>query len=211
MTPAVLAQSGLDTAALQSMLYADVDGYALSSRGRERAGIHTENMTYGEVTPEVMATLMDAVKAKPGENFYDLGAGTGKGVLYSSLVSDLGRCVGIELLPELHEASKLAQQRYVEQVLPRLPASKQDQKIEMICGDMLQVDFSDADIIFTHCTCFSQPLMDAITQKFNQLKKGARVITVSKGLTSPLYAAVGSHTVQMAWGTATAYLYEKTA
>lgn len=209
MTPAILAQAGLDTAALQSLLFGDIDGYSLSSRGRERAGVHTENMTYGEVTPEVMELLMTAANAKAGENFYDLGAGTGKGVLYSSLMSDLGRCVGIELLPELHEASKLAHSRYNEHLLPKLPASKQAQKVEMLCGDMLEIDFSDADIIFTHCTCFSAPLMDAITEKFNKLKKGARVITVSKGLTSPHYVATVTHTVQMAWGTATAYLYEK--
>jgi SAM-dependent methyltransferase len=211
MTPAILAQSGLDTAALQSMLYGDIDGYALSSRGRERAGIHSENMTYGEVTPEVMELLMTAANAKPGESFYDLGAGTGKGVLYSALMSDLGRCTGIELLPELHEASKLAQSRYMEHLLPKLPDHKKAQQIDFLCGDMLQIDFSDADIIFTHCTCFSAPLMDAITEKFNKLKKGARVITVSKGLTSPYYAATVTNTVQMAWGTATAYMYEKVA
>jgi hypothetical protein len=42
MTPAILAQSGLDTAALQSMLYGDIDGYALSSRGRERGELGYE-------------------------------------------------------------------------------------------------------------------------------------------------------------------------
>ena len=69
---------------------------------------------------------------------------------------------------------------------------------------MLEVDFSDADIIFTHCTCFSPELMDGITARFNQLKAGARVITVSKGLTSPLFVPIATQTTQMAWGTATA-------
>lgn len=209
MTPATLAAVGIDSAALQSMLYGDIDGYSLSSRGRERAGIHSENMTYGEVTPEVMASIMDAVHAKQGEAFYDLGAGTGKGVLYAAIMSDVAKAVGVELLPELHGASQLAHQRYKDLVLPKLPAEKKAQHVEFVCGDMLVVDFADADIVFTHCTCFSPVLMDGITAKFNQLKKGARVITVSKGISSPYYTATGSMTVQMAWGTATAYFYEK--
>src|SRR5437867_2140564 len=100
MPSATLLRSGIDVATLQGMLYGDIDGYSLSSRGRERTGNHGENMTYGEVTPEVMDQLMTMAAAKPDETFYDLGAGTGKGVLYSALMSDLGRCTGIELLQE---------------------------------------------------------------------------------------------------------------
>ncbi len=209
MTPASLVQAGLDSAALQNMLFADIDGYSLSSRGRERNTSHPDSMTYGETTPEVMDALMRAVDAKPGENFYDLGAGTGKGVLYAALTSDIGKAVGIELLDELHGASRLALDRYKAQVSPLLPAHKQSQHIDFMCGDMLKIDYSDADIVYTHCTCFAQPLMDGITDRFNQFKDGARIITISKGITSPCYEAMGSMTVDMAWGTATAYMYRK--
>lgn len=208
MTPQALLDAGLDTGSLLKALYGDVDGYGLSSTGRERMGVSGEDFVYGEVTPEVIWDLLRTVNAQPGETFYDLGSGTGKGVLFASLLSDLGRSCGIELLPELHGAADLAHERYREQILPHLP-EKHWQQVEFRCGDMLQEDFSDADIIFAHCTCWSPRLMDGITEKFGHLRPGARVITVSKDLQSPHYSYQGSLICQMAWGTATAYFWQR--
>ncbi len=209
MTPATLQQAGLDTQKVQQMLYGDIDGYSLSKRGREKVANFSENMTYGEVTPEVMEQLMTAVDAAPGEVFYDLGAGTGKAVIYAALMSDLQKSTGIELLEELHAASQLAASRYRDQVLPLLPDAKHQQSLAFVRGDMLATDFSDANIVFIHCTCFSMSLMDPLTEKFNQLKSGTRVITVSKGLHSPCYTPICTQECPMAWGSATAYCYVK--
>jgi SAM-dependent methyltransferase len=194
---------------LMNTLYADIDGYGLSSRARERTGDYGENLTYGEVSPESMSQLLTAIQAKPGEVFYDLGAGTGKGVMYAALLSSLGKCVGIELLDELFSSSILALDRYRNHVLPMLPAERQLQQIQYRLGDMKIEDISDADIVFAHCTCWSPDLMAAITEKFNQLKPGARVITVSKGLESPYFAHTGTEMCQMAWGSATMYYWTK--
>ena len=74
---------------------------------------------------------------------------------------------------------------------------------------MLEQDFSDADIIYTHCTCFSSDLMSGLERKFENLKSGTRVITISKGLESPQFTLQCSKLVQMGWGSATLYYYSK--
>ncbi len=199
----------MTTQDLQTLLYDGIDGYALSSAGRERYASYSENFTYGEVTPEVTANMLSAANAQPGEVFYDLGAGTGKGVLYAAFMSDLGKCVGIELIDELHGAAQNALARYNAEVRPVLPAHKQDQDIRFICGDMLAHDFSDGDIVFMHCTCFSPDLMQQITRLCEGLKAGSRVITVSKGLESPHFQLVLTQPCQMAWGSATLYYYQR--
>lgn len=208
MTPQALVDAGLDTKKLMDVLYGDIDGYGLSNKGREHLGVAGEDFVYGEVTPEVVWDLLRSVRAEPGETFYDLGSGTGKGVLFASLLSDLGRSIGIELLPDLHDAAMSVCARYNDRILPYLP-EKHWQKMEYRCNDMLQEDFSDADIVFAHCTCWSPRLMDGVTAKCNQLRPGARVITVSKELHSPHYAGLGSMICQMAWGTATAYFWKR--
>ena len=208
MTPQALVDAGLELPQLLQILYGDVDGYGLSNQGRERAGVHMESMTYGEVTPDVMMELMQTANAQPGQVFYDLGSGTGKPALFASMLTDLGKCVGIELLPELNDAAQMVLQRYQDQILPYLP-QKHWQQIEYRCADMMEQDISDADIVFTHCTCFAPMLMDAIRAKCEQLKVGAIVITISKELGSPLFAHADTRVVQMAWGTATAYFWKK--
>lgn len=208
MTPQALVDAGLDTQGLLKLLYGDVDGYGLSNAGRERMGVTGEDFVYGEVTPEVIWDLLKTVNVQPGETFYDLGSGTGKGVLFASLLSDLGKSVGIELLRELHDSANIAFTRYRERILPHLP-EKHWQEIEYRCADMLEQDIADADIVFAHCTCWSPRLMDGITEKFARLRPGARVITVSKELQSPHYRSQGSMICQMAWGTATAYFWER--
>lgn len=205
----MLTDAGIDLQHLQDLLYGDVDGYGLSTKGRDRVQNHGEDFTYGEVTPQVMWDMLTMAQAKPGEVFYDLGSGTGKGVLYAGLLFDFQKCTGIEYFAELNDAAKLAHSRYQGYVLPLLPPEKSGQELNFLEGDMRDHDISDADIVFTHCTCFSPDLMTVLTAKVDGLKSGARVITVSRELPSQQYTYQGMVPVQMAWGAATAYLYQR--
>lgn len=208
MTPQSLADAGIDMAQIMQLLYGDCDGYGLSTKGRDRTANHTEDFVYGEVTPEVMWQLLQASEAKAGENFYDLGSGTGKPPLLAAIMSDLGKCVGIELFDELHSAAQLALARYRTNILPHVP-HKAAQHIEYRCNDFRSEDWSDGDIVFSHCTCFSPALMEAFVAQVNKLKSGARVMTVSKELPSPDVILLQVVPVQMAWGGATVYVYKR--
>lgn len=209
MTPAALAQTGLTLADLERLLYEGVEGYNLATLGRDRRQCHTPDFTYGEVTPDVISTLLAVTNARPGEVFYDLGAGTGKAVLYAAALGELSKAVGIELLEELHQGSVQAHQRFVTDILPRMP-HKQDRHVEMRLGDITTEDISDGDIVFTHCTCFTNELMDAVARQCATMKSGSRIVTVSKAL--PItgdFVLIEQAPCQMAWGSATLHIHRR--
>lgn len=209
MTPQALLDAGLDLPQLLDILYGDVDGYGLSTKGRERIQNFGEDFTYGEVTPQVMWDMLHQARAEPGEVFYDLGAGTGKAVLFAGLLFDFARCTGIEYLQELCDSATTALARYQGYILPILPPEKCVPQMRFICADMREQDIADGDVIFAHCTCFSPALMEGLRDRVSPLKSGSRVITVSRELGHPDYVYQGMLPVQMAWGSATAYFYRK--
>lgn len=194
---------------LEHLLYEGVEGYNLATLGRDRRQCHTPDFTYGEVTPDVISTLLAVANARPGEVFYDLGSGTGKAVLYAAVLGDLSKSVGIELLEELHAGSMRAHERFTNEVLPHMP-SKQGQHVEMRLGDITKEDISDGDIVFTHCTCFTNELMDAVAKQCATMKPGSRIITVSKAL--PItgdFVLVEQAPCTMAWGSATLHVHRR--
>ncbi len=195
---------------LLEALYSDVQGYALSAAGRSRIARESDPaFTYGEITPESIEFMLQQVQAKPGEVFYDLGSGTGKAVIFASFLGSFSKAVGIEFVDELCASAQKTLERYNAEVKPLLPLEKQMQTIEFRNADMFSQDISDADVIFTHCTCFDDDMMNRISKMCEGLKSGARVITVTKGLTSPEFISLGTFPFRLAWGDATLCFYQR--
>ena len=48
--------------------------------------------------------------------------------------------------------------------------------IEVIEGNILEEDWSDADIIMAASVCFSNDLLEAVADKCRELKKGTRIL-----------------------------------
>lgn len=190
-------------------LYADIDGYMVSMKGREKMGDFKKNYTYGEIAPESFYRTVKQVKPQKGEVFYDLGSGTGKAVLLATLLFDFKKSIGLEIVPDLAQTAKGIVLRYEREFKEHLPSDKQDQTLEIHEADFLKYDFSDADVVFMHSTCFDEKVMEAIVKKVNELKKGSRVITVTKTLGSDMYKCIEAGEYNMGWGKATVYCYEK--
>ncbi len=207
MTPVPIA----DLAAIQEKLFSDIQGYTLSSNGRARLQRESDPcLTYGEITPESIQMMMDMVQPQHGENFYDLGSGTGKAVIFASLLAPFARSTGIELVEDLYQAADLARQRLESDVKPHLDPEHHQKEVVFINGDMFAHDLSDAGVVFTHCTCFDDDMMNRLSEKLAQsLRSGARVITVTKGLTHPAFESLGSVPFRLAWGDATVLFYRK--
>ena len=194
----------MDLDAIQQKLYSDIPGYSLSSAGRARLQRESDPaLTYGEVTPESVQAMLEAVGTRPGEVFYDLGSGTGKAVIFAALMNNFARCTGIELVEDLWASAELARQRYESDVRPNLPVEQVAEEVSFLNGDMFDFDISDADVVFTHCTCFDDAMMSRISSKLETLKPGSRVITVTKGLVSPAFTSIGSTLYRLGWGEAT--------
>lgn len=209
MSPQALADAGIDLQELQSLLYGDCDGYGLANTGKERLGLFNEDFVYGEVSLPAVWDLLQAVGAKPGDVFYDLGCGTGKAVLFAGLLFEFAKCAGIEYLQELHDYAEHSLNRFHAYIEPLLPAGRPRPALSFIHGDLRDQDISDADIVFSHCTTWSDSLMDGVRDRAETLKPGAHIITVSRELPSQKCVYLGMVPVQMAWGAATGYLYQR--
>lgn len=185
-------------------LYSNIDGHFISRKAREKHAVHDKTYTYGEILPETFLVILNKVKPKKGEVFYDLGSGTGKAVIFAVLVEDFSKLVGIEIIKDLCDAANTVLDTYRKET-----KNHNSREIKFINADFLDYDFSDANVIFAHSTCFSEELMKKLTQKLNQLKKGARVITVTKGIESHLYKLLVKKEYTFNWGIGTVFIYEK--
>ncbi len=194
---------------LQDALFMDVAGYSLSAAGKAMIGREADPaLTYGECTPESVEHLLSITDAKPGEVFYDLGSGTGKMVVYAAFLVPLKKSVGVELLPELHDAAKMVGDRYISEIQPQLEDMRRETALCYQLGDIFDTDLSDADIVVSHCcTCFDDALMQKLSDKLEACKPGTRIVTITRGLSSPAFESVSVTPVQMGWGQATANTY----
>lgn len=117
--------------------------------------------------------------------------------------------IGIEILKELYETAKKVLKSYDQVVRPILPDEKKNQVLDFINADFLEYDFSNADVIFCHSTCFYDELMIALERKCMNLKKGTKIILVTKTFQSPFFKLLKSGEYPMTWGKATVNFYEK--
>jgi len=100
---------------------------------------------------------------KPGEVFFDLGAGDGRTVIMAA--KDFGaRAVGVELREDL-----------VKKALGTVYEERLQDRITIVNGDMLNVDLTSADVIFLYLTTSAnekvKPKLEA------ELKRGVRIVS----------------------------------
>ena len=111
----------------------------------------------------VVRRMLVLAKLKPGEVFYDLGAGDGRTVIMAA--QEFGaRAVGIELREDL--AKKALQTVY--------QLGLQD-RVTILHSNLFDVDISPADVVFLYLTTSAnekvKPKLEA------ELKPGARVVS----------------------------------
>jgi SAM-dependent methyltransferase len=190
-------------------LFEGVNGYKLSFESRNQLGFYDQGLTYGEIFFDTFYKMLEKTQPKEGEVFYDLGSGTGKAVFAAHLLFPFSKTVGIEILPTLYQASKTILEKYEKEVRPKILEKKNQQKIEFILGDFLKIDFSDADVVFANSTCFSQQVIAKLETSFLSLKKGARIMTLTKKLTNKNFYLFDSLIYKQSWGEATVNFYVK--
>jgi len=100
---------------------------------------------------------------KPGEVFFDLGAGDGRTVIMAA--RDFGaRAVGVELREDL-----------VKKALGTIYEEGLQDRITIVNGDMFNVDLTSADVIFLYLTTSAnekvKPKLEA------ELKRGVRIVS----------------------------------
>lgn len=185
-------------------VYSNVEGSSISQSERKRLNCSGKSeFTYGEIDFVHMAPVLGLCNIQPGEVFWDLGCGTGKcmaavGLLYPSLQ----KVCGVEYLDKLYETCKASNEalREIKNDLPEFDARH---------GSMLEIDWSDADVLFSSSICFPNELIEGILAKCYSLKKGARFITLKSFPQNNIFEVKFSIRVKMTWGKTGVYVLEK--
>ncbi len=121
------------------------------------------DVPYVPTSPEVVRAMLKLAGVKSGDKLYDLGCGDGR-IVITAASSYGARGVGIDLNPErIAEAKANAKEAGVED------------KVSFIRQDLLQSDFSDADVVSLY-------LLPSVNlrlrpQLWRQLKTGTRIVS----------------------------------
>jgi hypothetical protein len=84
--------------------------------------------------------------------------------------------------------------------------------LEVVYGSFFDFDWSDADVVFAHSTCFDDAMMEKLGRMCLGLKPGAVVITFTTELApGPGLRTVSANEHRMSWGRATVYVHQRVA
>ena len=205
---------------------------------RDSTAERGRSLTYGEVDFFSFTMILETAMNEGADNkerklFVDIGHGTGRAVLAAALLNGhrFRECRGIEILKPLVDASIEAKERYMARTAQRQEFyghpndSNARAFVEMMHGDILAPsrkggdvangsglsdgEWTDGDIVFANSTCFSQDLMDKISEKAAELRSGAIIITLTQQLRNPELILMKSRQFAMSWGAATAYFHRR--
>ena len=135
---------------------------ALALAAQEKAGEPEKLAPYYPTPETIVQKMLQLGELKAGEKMFDLGSGDGRIVIMAAEKFHAD-AVGIELDKELFRQS-------VEKI-----QSLRLQKIaKIVNGDILQQDYSSADLITVYLLPLSNDKVRPILEK--QLKKGTRIV-----------------------------------
>ncbi|MGQ9642000.1 MAG: SAM-dependent methyltransferase [Candidatus Bathycorpusculaceae bacterium] len=148
--------------------------------------------------PQVVRQMLILAQLKPGEVFFDLGAGDGRAVVMAA--KEFGaRAVGVELREDL-----------VKKALSSVYEQELQDRVTIVNGDMFSVDLSSADVIFLYLTTSAnekvKPKLEA------ELKHGVRVVSHDYEIVGwkPIKVENFCENPTLGYPSHTIYLYKKT-
>jgi hypothetical protein len=165
----------------------------------------------GEVEFDSFTEILNTLDLpKNGGTFVDLGSATGRAVLTARLTQDFDTCIGLEVLPNLHELALSAERLYDVQLLPKLIHPN----VEFVYGDLTTWDWwSQATVVFSHNTCFDHELLGAMERKAKLLQSGSYYIVlavIKEGAhLEDAFDLVEKKTYSMTWGTSPVYIFRR--
>lgn len=111
---------------------------------------------------QVVDLMLEMAKIKPGETVYDLGSGDGR-ILIAAADRYKAKAVGVEISPALVAAAT-----------EEIKKAGLSDRAKVIQGDVLQTDFSAADVVTIYMDAASNA---KLRPQLEKLKAGARVVS----------------------------------
>lgn len=147
---------------------------------------------YGEIQPAAALEMFKRTGMQAGQRFYDLGSGFGKTVVLAWLLGI--NATGVELVEERWRASCELLRRAREKGVsgPRGGARFEQ-------ASFLDMDFSDADLVFVNSVMFSSKTLEDLAGVARGLRPGTRVVASHKGLPGPGFQQIGTLHGGVSW------------
>ena len=170
-------------------------------------------LTYGEIDFKSIGEIFDTLKYRfncfpDGGVFYDLGSGTGKGVIAAALLGRFNQCKGIELLESLFNLSLSMKQKFEDMkntlMLDLGHLFDEFPDIEFSCNDFFECDWSDASMFLANSTCFSDEMMERLGSV--KLNNGTIAISLTQKIPGNNWIVIETIRKEMSWGTATVHI-----
>ena len=193
--------------------------------GRLKALAKLQPSPSGGSSDPVLASVQRPLSLAPGGSseftFLDIGSGLGKPSFAAAMLwpERFTRCVGIEYLSGLHDVACSLKEKWTSTTGPALsslmaaqtfestegpaagpvPASCKPAVIDFLNGDALQLDWSDADVIFMNCVLFDEPLRLGLAERTDLCKPGTVCVTTLHRLPSPQWQVVDTFKAPFSW------------
>lgn len=175
-------------------LYRDLHGYYDLSPSEELSVLRARSSSmYGEIMPAATEKLLSYLKLDETDVLYDLGSGLGKFVVQAAMTIPLKRCVGIELAAS---RARIAHQILTNARQSGLLLAK---KVNLIEGDFMEADLSDATVVYTCSTAFPSTLMDRLVLRLATLRKGLVLASVRDLDDNPYFEQIDELRLDMSW------------
>jgi hypothetical protein len=165
----------------------------------KKFGLSEKDLVYGETPYYEVARIFRKIRPGAGDEvFVDLGCGIGKVVFLVALYFKIS-AVGIEINSALYKAA--------QEIKERLKIKK----ALFIGGNVLEEDFSAGSIFYIHGTSWSEEVYKKLTTKFEEIKPGALVLSVSHPVVADYLKFIAEERIDLNWGREPLYIYQRVA
>ena len=193
-------------------VYSNLSGHNINRSTKIPTDLVVE--TYGELTINGYEQLLGN-KSWEGYNFYDLGSGVGKVVMYSHLLSDFDKSIGVEFNKDRHNHAKTAQKKLASKSKTRKTRKNKGNQLVFHKGNMFNKKYFNNkknSVYFISNLCFTETMNTKLTKYFNKYranKKYKTIIFSSKRLSELNYKSEETLNAHMTWNdSSNIYKYE---
>ena len=195
----LLPESMKQSLELFNNIFENIEGSRISRAETKSRNLgDNKEFTYGEIELLDIAPVFALCCPKADDIFWDIGCGAGKCLVAVALLYPQFRAIcGVEYLEQLSECCR----RNIETL--------SDQRTRVVCGDLRNVDWSDADIIYCSNICFGNELNEGLFKKCCELKKGAKMVVLKNFADDYTFKLLYNSRITMSWGRTQIYILEK--